>query len=48
MLQIFVSSVLVVFSMGVAVNKMVCHLGHQFLTLFSLLFQMVPFYFLSR
>ena len=31
----------------VAVNKMVCHFWHQFLTQFSLLFQVVPFFFLS-
>ena len=31
----------------VAVNKMVCHFWHQFLTQFLLLFQMVPFFFLS-
>ena len=35
------------FSWLVAVNKMVCHFWHQFLTQFSLLFQMVPFFFLS-
>ena len=35
------------FSRLVAVNKMVCHFWHQFLTQFSLLFQMVPFFFLS-
>ena len=35
------------FSQLVAVNKMVCHFWHQFLTQFSLLFQMVPFFFLS-
>ena len=35
------------FSRLVAMNKMVCHFWHQFLTQFSLLFQMVPFFFLS-
>ena len=35
------------FSRWVAMNKMVCHFWHQFLTQFSLLFQMVPFFFLS-
>jgi len=35
------------FSRFIAVNKMVCHFWHQFLTQFSLLFQRVPFFFLS-
>ena len=35
------------FSRLVAVNKMVCHFWHQFLTQFLLLFQMVPLFFLS-
>ena len=33
------------FSRWVAVNKMVLHFWHRFLTQFALLFQMVPFFF---